>query len=370
MRRRYRSPAMHSRARVSSLRLNCCRSPSRMPRTISRRDLLLVASAASVWGASRPLAGAAIGTRSIRIANASGTLELTLDALMRQQQFLESLGLDPRIMRVADGTRILGGVVGGSVDASMMSGFGQVFPAIAHGAGIKILGGCTRRPTLALFSAKPYVRALSDLEGRTVGTGSIGALVYQLTVLLLRKYGVNVSRVRFVSIGSSADIFRAVSAGTVDAGAGEAALVPEAANYRVHPLEHGDMTVELEQYTFNGAWASDHVINSKRDTLVRTLAAYAKLYRYVQSPKAHEAFIRARRSLFPNASATDHEAQWRYIQTYKPFAVDLILGPPRLRYMQEVNVGFGVQTSVLPFSEVADMSLAADALRLLARRPA
>jgi NitT/TauT family transport system substrate-binding protein len=341
-----------------------------MPRIITRRDVLFAASAASIWGVFPHLAGGVIGTTPVRIANASGTLELTLDALMRQQGFLESLGLDAQVMRVADGTRILGGVVGGSVDASMMSGFGQVFPAIAHGAELKILGGCTRRPTLALFSAKPYVRALKDLEGRTVGTGSMGALVYQLTVLLLRKYGVNVSKVRFVSVGSSADIFRAVSAGTVDAGAGEAALIPEAADYRVHPLEHGDMTVELEQYTFNGAWASNGAIDSKRDTLVRTLAAYAKLYRFVQTPQARQAFIQVRRSLFPNAPAIDHEAQWRYIQTYRPFAVDLTLSPASLRYMQDVNVGFGVQASVLPFSEIADMSLATDALRLLALDPA
>ncbi len=288
-----------------------------------------------------------------------------MGALMRQEGFLESFGLDPAEIQVADGTRILGAIVGGSVDVSMMSGFGQVFPAVEHGAAIKILAGGALLPVLALFSGKPYVRTLKDLEGRVVGTGSVGALVYQLTVLLLRKYGVDTSKVRFVSIGSSADIFRAVSAGTVDAGVGQAALIDEAAAHRVHLVEHGNMSVELKAYTFQGAWASDRTIAAKRDALVRTLAAYAKLYRFVQSPHSMNAFLKARRSVFPNATEADDLAQWHYIQKYRPYAVDLTLSQERLRYMQEVNVGFGVQRAILPFGEVADMSLARDALRLL-----
>lgn len=290
-----------------------------------------------------------------------------MGALMRRQRFLESFGLDPEVMGVADGTRILGAIVGGSVDASMMSGFGQVFPAVAHGAPLKILAGGALLPMLALFSGKADIRTLKDLEGRIVGTGSIGALVYQLTVLLLRKYGVDVSKVRFVSIGSSADIFRAVAAGTVDAGAGEASLIREAAKHGVHLVDHGNMTVELKEYTFQGAWTSDRAIALNRDTLVRVLAAYATLYRFVQTPAARDAFLEAYRAEFPNAPQSEDEAQWSYIQEYMPFAVDLALSPQRLQYMQAVNVSFGVQSAILPFERVADMSLAADALKLLAR---
>ena len=218
---------------------------------------------------------------------------------------------------------------------------------------------------LALFGSKSNVKSLKDLEGRTIGTASIGALIYQLTVCLLQKYQVDISKVRFVNIGSSADIFRAVSAGTVDAGAAESALIDEAAEYHVHLIDHGNMSVELPEYTFQGAWASDRKIATEREALVRTLAAYARLYRFVQTPEAQAAFIKARRSVFPNAPERDHQAQWNYIQTYKPFAVNLTLSPERLRYMQELNVSFKVQTEILPFERVADMSLAADAVKLL-----
>jgi ABC-type nitrate/sulfonate/bicarbonate transport system substrate-binding protein len=337
-----------------------------MTRILSRRELLRSVSGVAMLGAL-PVrsAFAAGGPTPIAIANASGGLNLTMAALMRQQKFLESFGLNPDVMSVADGTKIMGAIVGGNVDISMASGFGQVFPAVERGLGLKILGGGALVPTIAMFTGKPYVNSLKDLEGRTVGTGSIGALVHQLVTALLHKYNIDVSKVRFVNIGSSADIFRAVSVGTVDAGPAAASLTTESAQYHVRPIPHGNMTVELPQYTYQGAWTSDHKIATNRDALVRSLAAYAKLYRFTQTPEARTPFIQARRSVFPTAPESDHEAEWNYIQTYKPFAVNLTLSPDRLRYMQDLNVSFQVQKSVLPFDRVADMSLANDALKLL-----
>lgn len=335
-----------------------------MPPILSRRELLFQASGLALLSTG---VGAAARPTHINIANAGGSLNLTMGELMRQQKLLESFDLAADTLTVADGTRILGGVVSGSVDVSTASGFGQVFPAIERGAPLKILAGGALLPALALFSAKPKVQTLHDLEGKTIGTGSIGALIYQLTMTLLQKYQVNTANIRFVNIGSSADIFRAVSAGTVDAGAADVALIENAAQHHVHAIEHGNMSVELKEYTFQGAWASDRTIQTKRDTLVRTLAAHAKLYRFVQTPQAKSAFFQARRAAFPTAAESDTQALWNYIQAYKSFATGLLLSPERLRYMQALNVGFKVQKQILPFERVADMSLAADAIKLLDR---
>jgi hypothetical protein len=176
---------------------------------------------------------------------------------------------------------------------------------------------------------------------------------------------VDYTKVRFVNIGSSADGFRAVSQGTVDAGVAATALIPNAAAYHARLVPHGNMTIELPEYTYQGAWTSDQAIATKRDILVKTMAAYAKLYRFVQTPQAKDPFIAARRSVFPTAPAQDHESEWNFIQQYKPFAVNLALTPDRLTKMQEMNLDSQVQKSMLPFAQVADMSIAADALKLL-----
>jgi len=335
-----------------------------MTHTLSRRELLR-ASAATLFGVSLMRSAGGAGATRVKIANAAGSLNMTMSALLRQQKFLEQYEIAPEFLDVADGTRILGGLVGKSIDVSMMSGFGQVFPAIERGAPIRIIAGAVLLPALALYSGKPDVTTLRQLEGRTIATGSIGALIHQLTLALLLKHDVNVSGIRFVNVGSSADILRAVQAGTVDAGAADVALLEHAPERRVHALERGNMSLELPEYTYSGSWTLARNIETQREQLVRTLAAYAKLYRFAQSPDAEDAFLRASRTALPKSAAKDAQALWKYIQTYKPFAVNLALSPERLRYLQALNVRLKTQKQALPFERVADMSLAADALALL-----
>ena len=336
-----------------------------MRKMLSRRSMLKLSAAALVaaGGCGRRSAGA---SNAVHIATAAGGLNMTMSELLRQQKFLEAFDLTPEVVAMADGSKIVGGIYSGSIDVSPMSGFGQVFPAIERGADLKIINAATLVPALALFSGKGNVQSLKDLEGKVVGVGSIGALIHQLTVTLLRKHSVDVSSVRFVNIGSNTDTFKGVMAGTVDAGAGPASFFDDAEAYHVHAIQNGNMSVELKEFTYQAGWTSMRVIASKRDVLVRVLAAYAKLFRFVGQPSSQDAFLRARRAVFPSAPEREHLGEWNYLQTYKPFATDLLLSAERVRYMQQVNLDFKIQTEMLPFDRVVDMSLAHEAQKLAA----
>jgi ABC-type nitrate/sulfonate/bicarbonate transport system substrate-binding protein len=326
--------------------------------------LVRLSSAAllAAGGCGRQSSGPA---NAVHLATGAGGLNITMSELLRQQKFLESFDLAPDVIAMADGTKIVGAIYSGSIDVSPMSGFGQVFPAVERGADLKIINAATLLPALALFSAKPNVQSLKDLEGKVVGVGAIGSLVHQLTVTVLRKYSIDVSGVRFVSIGSNTDIFKGVMAGTVDAGAGPAALVDDAESYHVHAISNGNFSVELKEFTYQAGWTSQRVIETKRDLLVRVLAAYAKLFRFVEQPSSQDAFLKARQTVFPDAPDREHLAEWNYLQTFKPFAADLMLSPERVRYMQQINLDFKIQNEMLPFERVVDMSLAQDAQKLL-----
>jgi NitT/TauT family transport system substrate-binding protein len=314
-------------------------------------------------GCARTAPGSA---KAVHLATAAGGLNQTMSELLRQQKFLESFDLAPDVVAMADGSKIVGGIYSGSIDVSPMSGFGQVFPAVERGADLKIINAATLTPWQALFSAKPNVQSLKDLEGKVVGVGALGSLVHQLTVTVLRKYSVDVAAVRFVNIGSSADIFKGVQAGTVDAGAGPVSFVDEAESYKVHAVANGNMTVELKDFTYQAGWTSTRMIETKRDLLVRVLAAYARLFRFVEQPSSQDAYLKARRAVFPNAPEREHLSEWSYLQKYKPFAPDLMLSPERVRYLQQINLDFKIQTEMLPFERVVDLSLAQDAQKLLA----
>jgi ABC-type nitrate/sulfonate/bicarbonate transport system substrate-binding protein len=336
-----------------------------MGRMISRRGFSL--GVASGLMASAPFgAGFAQSARlKTTIANAAGNLNLAVQELLRQQGFMEEFGLEPTYLNVADGAKILGGLLGGDLDSSMMSGFGQVFPAIEKGAKLKIIAATSLSPSLALFTSKPDIKSLKDLEGRVVGTGSLGALLHQLVVALLQKNGVDISKVRFVNIGASGDVFRATTMGTVDAGTGEAAILEDMSPYTVRLIPGGNMTTELSEYTYQAAWTTDRIIETRRDILVRSLAAQARLYRFLHTPESREPFLKARAKVLPNSPPSEAIAQWNYIQHYKPYATGLMMSEERFRYMQQLNVDLGVQSAVMPMARVADMSLAQEALRLL-----
>jgi ABC-type nitrate/sulfonate/bicarbonate transport system substrate-binding protein len=336
-----------------------------MTSRFSRRGMLAGLSAATLFATGGCGRRAADSSGMVHIATASGGSNTTLSELLRQQKFLESFDLTAEVIPMADGAKILGGVYSGSIDVSPMSGFGQVFPAMERGADLKIISAATLLPLLALFSSKPEVRTLKDLEGRIVGVGALGSLVHQLTVTVLRKYAVDVNAVRFVSIGSSTDIFKGVVAGTVDAGAGPSAFVDDAGSYRVHALQNGNMAEELRQFTYQAGWTSSRVIEQRRDVLVRVLAAYARLFRFVAEPSSQGAYLAARRAMFPKATEVEHLGEWNFLQKYQPFATDLMLSEERVRYIQQINVDFGVQKQILPFERVVDLSLARDALGLL-----
>lgn len=333
-----------------------------MTGTLSRRAVLTGLSAAAVLLASG--CGRSGNSRnSIRIGTTEG-LNLTMTQLLRQEGFFKSFDVDADVLALADGSKALGGIFGGSMDLVPMSGIGQLFPAMERGAGLKIINAATLIPLLALFSSKPSVRTLKDLEGKVMGVGSVGSLDYLLTVTLLRKYSVDVSTVRFVNIGSNIDTFKAVRAGTIDAGVGPASYVDDADWYKVHALTNGDMSVELQDFTYQAGWTSQTVIQSKRDALVRVLAAYAKLFRFVQQPSGRDAFLSASRAVFPTTPQREHVDEWNFLQKVKPFALDLMLSPERVQYVQKINVDFGIQKEILPYDRVVDMSLVQDALKL------
>ena len=327
-----------------------------------RRREVLRAGAAAAASLVMPRSLLAADRVKINLVNTSGNTNLVLAALLRQEGIFERLGLDANILHVSDGSKLIGSLLSGETDMCALSGFGQVLPAIEKGAKLKVLAGGALLGLQAIMTKNPAIKTVKDLEGRTVGTGSLGALLHQLVVALLRKKGVDEKKVRFVNVGSSTDVFRAIAAGTVDAGPCEAWLHGRAGT-RV--IEEARFFADLPEYTYQASYSSERAIARKRDAVVRTLAAYGKLYRFLSEARSHEPFLKAFATATGKNDREEAEAQWQFYQEHKPFAVNLVLSPERVRYMQDLNVSLGVQKSVLPFEQVCDMSLARDAVNLL-----
>src|SRR5258708_3032922 len=213
---------------------------------------------------------------------------------MIERRYLEELGLRPTFLNVSDGSKIIGALLSGDADLCIASGFSQVLPAIEHGGKLKVLAGSEVLLLHLVYAWRAEIKTLKDLEGRTIGTGSPGALLHSIMVALLRKNNVDPDKVRFVNVGSSADVFRAIVAKVVDAGPSELDYQEQEAKYNVHGLSDGRFWDGLPEYTNQASYASERSMRERRDVIVRTLAAYARLYRFISTPQSRDAYVAAR----------------------------------------------------------------------------
>ena len=335
---------------------------------LGRRDFLRASGAlvaGSVVGGSsfEALAQSAPAKKfTITIANTGGNSTLTLEEILKRKGYMEELGVEATTINVADSAKIISGIIGGDIDCCMLAGFGQVLPAVEKGARLKVLGGANTLTPNSLFSSKPDVKTLKDLEGRTIGTGSLGSVLHQVTVALLMKNNVDVSKVQFVNVGATGDILKAVVAGTVDAGTVNVDTYGVAEKFKIHPI--ADFFKELKEYPFQGSFSSENVIKTKREALVRTLAAHGKLFRFISGPTSKDDYVSAYIAATGGTSESA-VAQWQFIQDSQPYAVNLVLPEKDVQYMQQLNVQMGVQKAIVPNKDVADMSLAEEAVKLI-----
>ena len=344
------------------------------PKSIGRRRalrslMLTVAAMAANTCSRRQPESRKSGTRAragVRIVNTAGTFAATLQQLMKSQGYLEEQGLRADFLTVNDGSQIIGALLSGEADICTASGFSQVLPAIERGGDLRLVAGSELLLLHLILSCRPDIKTLKDLEGRTVGSGAIGALLHSIMIAIMRKNRVDTDKVRFVNVGSSADVFRAVAAKVVDAGPVELDFEGEAAKYGVHALPDGEFWNGLPEYTNQASYTAETAIRERREILVRTLAAYGKLYRFISSPQSRGAYLAARAAALRKDQQDEALREWTFFQTHQSFALDLELSPERVRYMQALNVSLGVQQAILPYEQVADMSLAREAVARIA----
>jgi ABC-type nitrate/sulfonate/bicarbonate transport system substrate-binding protein len=306
----------------------------------------------------------------VNIVNASGNATMEFQSFIEQLGYLRNYALAPKFSNVGDGPKQLAALLSGDSDIAVFASLAPILPAIEKGAKIRVVAGCHLLTEQGIVTKNPSIKSMKDLVGKTVGTGAPGSLLHQEVVALAQKAGVDYTKITYANVGSSADVFRAVVQGTIDAGPVQTDNIAQAAKYGAHSLTDGNMWTEAPLYTPQGSMATLDAIQNKRDLLVKTLAAYAKTYRYVQDdPKSKDDFIKARVDALGEKNKDDAVAggiaEWNFYQQYKPFAGDLLISKERFDYMQKINLELGIQQRMMAFEEIADMSLAEEALKLV-----
>ena len=338
---------------------------SNLLRTSFSRRLFLSGSTAAFTQALIPRSLLAADLLPVKIVTNGGLENLTLLSLLDRQGFLQSSGIAQTLVNVTSPAATLEALVTDKAEICIVSGFNGLLPAIEKGAPAKVVGAALRTPALAVYTSKPEIRRAADLVGKTVGIGPNNGLLHVTMIALLKAKGIDPAGVKFVNVGSNAEVYRDVKAGKVDAGPSDVSNSSDASKSGLGILEDGKLWNELPSYPYQLAYASDRAIRENRDGLVRALAAYGKLFKFISSPESRAAYEEARKVANNGVASPAAQDAWTYVQTNKPYAGSPEVTKERLDYLQALHVSLGLQKAVLPTEKIADLSIARDAMRLI-----
>jgi ABC-type nitrate/sulfonate/bicarbonate transport system substrate-binding protein len=334
----------------------------RHPRAVTRRSFLGATLGVGLAGSVGALAGCSSsgnsGGGTIKIINTSAVGAFAVDNLLSSGGYFKKAGVSATITNVSAGDQVLAAVATGSADITMLSGMISVFPAISKGVDLKVLGGTEVVSTSAIFTSDPSVKSVSDLAGKTIGVGAVGSELYDVFAALLAKYHISRSSVTFQNVGSSADSFSAVLAGKIDVGYGQVGDQVTAAKHGARMI--ATVNSELPLWINQGAVASSSTITSKRSSLVKVLAAYASLFKYLATTDSKADYVKA--YVAAGGSSAEAETEWQFLHSNTAYSPTLTLPEDKMNFLQQQNVGNGTQDKVLAFSSYTDFSLRGDAL--------
>ena len=94
------------------------------------------------------------------------------------------------------------------------------------------------------------------------------------------------------------------------------------------------MWKELPDYPYQLVYASTKAIAERREALVRTLAGYARLYRFLSTNNSWPAYSKARMAATGEKEAEAGRPAWNFIQEMKPFAVGIEVAPAQIAFLQ------------------------------------
>ena len=259
--------------------------------------------------------------------------------------FYKEQGLDAEIVYQAGDIPTFRTLLGGLVDVVEIS---PANPMVAMEKGAKVRVVASFMPGLPfMLFGKEDIKAAKDLLGRVVAVTEPGTFPYLLTANVLKKNGLDPNKVQYLTVGGDADRVRAMLIGRADA-------APAAIEFRTH-LKAGYHTVlsfhqELPQWIRYTFVTSEKVIAERPGDLLKAMVAHAKGLRYALAHKDETVALMAELAKVER-SAVDWVYDW-YVKN-RLMNPNGTISRENLQWMQELNVGLGRQTKMLPLDQVA-----------------
>ncbi len=132
----------------------------------------------------------------------------------KEAKYFNEEGLNVELVRVGGSTRIVAALIGGSAQL-IHAGEPAVVPAVLQGSDVVLIGAIARVNRHHLI-ARPEIKDVKDLKGRTVGITSFGSTSDFILRTILQKYGLDPSKdVSIVQTGGQPEGMAAMVGGKI-----------------------------------------------------------------------------------------------------------------------------------------------------------
>jgi len=291
-----------------------------------------------------------------------GILEAKSDsgfiAMVDKSGFAAKRGLKIELFQVKAGATLMKALIAGEIDSVDMGAAESIVAGI-RGAGVKIVG-CTWPGMPQVVLAKSDIKTPADLKGKTVAISSPSSLPDLLFRGMLDSAGVLLSDVKLATQGADLDRYKSLAAGVTDAAVVsnefEAVMPPN-----IHVLMKA--TTAVPKFIRLCVATTDKVIASKRDELVKFVAAEMDAYKYALAHPDEATKVAIEMT---HAKSDDKRAQFVAGEVLKDKLIDPTLPIPadRIDWMQQLFVKAGVVPKTVPVASLIDESVHTDAAKL------
>jgi NitT/TauT family transport system substrate-binding protein len=206
----------------------------------------------------------------------------------KEKGFFDEQGLDVDINVFKSGTEQQQALV---ADAVLIGSGGVTEPLTMQAQGVDTAIFTFIQDALVYkIMAKPEIKTLDDLKGKTMAVSRAGALSEQIVKIALTKEGKDPSMLKYQQAGGSTQRFAALQAGAVDA-----AILDAPSNQLAQKAGYTmlvDVPKLLPGFPYEVGYAKKDAIAKNRDVFVRYTRGYIKGAEFVNDPKNKDEVIK------------------------------------------------------------------------------
>jgi NitT/TauT family transport system substrate-binding protein len=315
--------------------------------SLAAAAVLLAVSAAPAFAQSKPWRHAIIEPKS----------DAGFATMVTKGGFAQKHGIQVELPPLQNDAIMLRGLLAGELE-SFEGGPGTALIAASRGVDVRIIG-CSWQTVVHSIFTRGNIATAQDLKGQTFGISAPGATPHLIARAYLAKNNISDSDLKFASLGSDPERYKAMLAGVVAATAISLEFAPLAAKDGFKLASRGAEVAP--QFLRLCTMTTARVLAARRDDAVRFLAAEMQAFRYALDNRDEE--IRLTREI-TGAKADDPRPAYIFEEAARPTGVDPTMSIPldKLDWMQQQLLGLGNMTQAFPSAKVVEEGIRKEAL--------